>query len=111
MNKYLLSECPNTWHESAPARRDVACAECECGEFVSWWGGEYEARCLLPTQHDGYHWDGMSWWDDLREEHNPACEWVEECANDARGYSWHPQRGLLAACNTCRPILYHWGHR
>ncbi len=32
-----------------------------CGEFVSWWAGEYEGNCELLSDHEGDHWDGLSW--------------------------------------------------
>lgn len=35
-----------------------------CGEFVSWWAGEYEGNCELLTGHDGDHYDGRSWFND-----------------------------------------------
>lgn len=35
-----------------------------CGEFVSWWEGEYEGTCELPPEHEGDHFDGLSWFDD-----------------------------------------------
>jgi len=36
-----------------------------CYAFVSWWNGEYEGNCELPPNHEGDHWDGLSW---FREE-------------------------------------------
>ncbi len=35
-----------------------------CGKRVSFWDGEYEGECKLPSGHIGDHWDGMSWYDD-----------------------------------------------
>jgi len=32
-----------------------------CYAFVSWWNGEYEGNCELSPNHDGDHWDGVSW--------------------------------------------------
>lgn len=43
----------------------------ECGAFVSWWDGEYEGNCCLPDGHDGPHYDGVSWFNEDREEVNP----------------------------------------
>lgn len=40
----------------------------ECGEFVSWWDGEYEGSCELPDGHEGHHWDGQSCYDDIGDE-------------------------------------------
>lgn len=36
----------------------------ECGERVYW----YDGGCELPEGHDGPHWDGMSWFNDDKEE-------------------------------------------
>lgn len=36
----------------------------ECGESISWWDGEYEGECGRPKDHEGDHFDGLSWWDD-----------------------------------------------
>lgn len=38
-----------------------------CGRHVYWWDGEYEGVCELPDDHDGDHYDGLSWFDDLNE--------------------------------------------
>lgn len=38
-----------------------------CGRFVSWWDGEYEGNCRLPSGHDGDHYDGLSWFNDDNE--------------------------------------------
>lgn len=35
-----------------------------CGQFVSWWNGEYEGNCERHEDHAGPHFDGMSWFDD-----------------------------------------------
>lgn len=35
-----------------------------CRRIVFWWDGEYEGECELPLDHDGPHYDGLSWFDD-----------------------------------------------
>lgn len=35
-----------------------------CNAFVMWWDGEYEGNCILDPDHEGDHWDGVSWYDD-----------------------------------------------
>lgn len=45
-----------------------------CGKFVSWWEGEYEGTCELPSNHDTPHFDGLSWFDDDGIEVSEA-EW------------------------------------
>lgn len=42
----------------------MAKSEKTCDATVSWWGGEYEGDCELSPEHDGDHFDGISWWDD-----------------------------------------------
>jgi hypothetical protein len=39
-----------------------------CNYFVSWWDGEYEGNCELPENHEGPHYDGLSWYNDDWEE-------------------------------------------
>lgn len=44
-----------------------------CNEFVSWWGGEYEGNCERDPEHEGDHYDGISWFDEKgnRGEEDP----------------------------------------
>lgn len=42
-----------------------------CGEVVMWYDGEYEGECELPKGHAGPHYDGLSWFDDDRNEVDP----------------------------------------
>lgn len=39
-----------------------------CYETVFWYDGEYEGECELVKYHAGPHFDGLSWWDDDRNE-------------------------------------------
>ena len=39
-----------------------------CNHFVYWWDGEYEGNCAREFEHDGPHYDGLSWYNDLNEE-------------------------------------------
>ena len=48
-----------------------------CRKFVFWWDGEYEGECELSKDHEGPHYDGLSWYDDDNEE-VPAPEEEEE---------------------------------
>ena len=34
----------------------------ECGQRIYAWNGEYESECVLPEEHDGDHFDGLSWY-------------------------------------------------
>lgn len=44
-----------------------------CRAFVYWWNGEYEGNCELPEDHDGPHFDGLSWYgDDMEPVDEPA---------------------------------------
>lgn len=36
-----------------------------------WYDGEYEGECELPKGHAGPHYDGLSWFDDDRNEVDP----------------------------------------
>lgn len=50
-----------------------------CGKIAYWWDGEYEGYCELLVDHDGPHYDGVSWYDDDANEvdapeHRP--EWT-----------------------------------
>jgi hypothetical protein len=45
-------------------RRMTETEDALCGKRVSFWDGEYEGECKLPSGHIGDHWDGMSWYDD-----------------------------------------------
>lgn len=38
-----------------------------CDKHVYWWNGEYDNNCELDTDHEGDHWDGLSWFDDDNE--------------------------------------------
>lgn len=35
-----------------------------CDKFVCWWDGEYEGHCERFEDHEGPHFDGLSWFDD-----------------------------------------------
>ena len=39
-----------------------------CGYFVYWWDGEYEGNCVRDFEHDGPHYDWISWYNDFNEE-------------------------------------------
>jgi len=47
---------------------------CRCGKMVYWWDGEYEGGCELVTDHEGPHYDGLSWYNDDNEEVSPPEE-------------------------------------
>lgn len=53
-----------------------------CNAFVSWWDGEYEGNCELPEDHEGDHFDGLSWFNDDRDctdvNHNEPTSPTEE---------------------------------
>lgn len=38
-----------------------------CGKLLYLWDGEYEGECELPVDHEGLHFDGLSWFDDNGE--------------------------------------------
>lgn len=68
-------------HRAHAAARRLGIVKTTCGEFVSWYNGEYEGYCELPDQHEGDHFDGMSWYDDDGE------------STDYEHHYEHPPRG------------------
>jgi len=36
--------------------------------MVYWWDGEYEGECNLEANHNRDHTDGISWWNDEKED-------------------------------------------
>jgi hypothetical protein len=65
-----MSKSASTSHSAWIALWRAGSAVELCGELVSWWEGEYEGECVLPRSHrpHGVHFDGLSWFDELREE-------------------------------------------
>ena len=57
-----------------------------CGKMVYWWDGEYEGECELPADHEGFHYDGLSWYNDDNEE-VPAPEEKKEYVSDTEAVS------------------------
>lgn len=38
-----------------------------CWKPVYWWDGEYEGNCERDPEHEGDHFDGLSWYTDEGE--------------------------------------------
>jgi hypothetical protein len=71
-----------TWEE-------IARSTPMCGEFVSWWGGEYEGNCERPPDHENDHFDGMSWFNEHGEEGEPDPSYDVSAGPNAR---WQRER-------------------
>lgn len=54
-----------------------------CNEFVSWWGGEYEGNCERDPDHEGDHYDGLSWYDDEGQQAEPDSSYDVETGPNA----------------------------
>lgn len=39
-----------------------------CGHPIYWWDGEYDMNCILPINHEGDHFDGLTWYDDEQND-------------------------------------------
>lgn len=35
-----------------------------CDAIVRWWDLDMVARCKRREKHDGWHWDGLRFWDE-----------------------------------------------
>lgn len=65
--KVTSSSCPKCAAMARHVRTGEVPRAALCGRAVQWWEGEYEGECELPVDHEGDHWDGLSWFNDDNE--------------------------------------------